>query len=78
MTREEQVTLRELFHRLYGENGFEGSLPRIETNLKDLNGSVLKNTIRGVQNERAIRMLIWVIGGLVLFTLTLISLVVVL
>ena len=29
MTKDEQVTLTELFHRLYGQNGYEGDVPRI-------------------------------------------------
>ena len=77
MTREEQVTLRELFHRLYGENGFEGSLPRIETNLKDLNGSVLKNTIRSVQNGKDIERLVWAISGILLVVIALIGIIVI-
>jgi len=76
MTKDEQATLQEIYHRLYGEGNFEGDIPEIKAHLKDLNGNILRNTIRGVQNERSLGLIKWVIGGIGALLISIIGLLV--
>ena len=69
MTKNEQAKLnglREMLIRIEERQRAirEVDLAGINKHLCDLNSSVLKNTIRSVQNERTNRMLVWVVGGI--------------
>jgi len=88
MTKEEQVKLNNVMDLLIlieeRQRAIkEEDLAGINNRLKDLNGSVLKNTIRGVTNEQKVKsifgslgMFKWIIGLEFLMLITIIGLLV--
>jgi len=67
MTKEEQAKLNEVRNLLLVVSERqrairEEDLAGIDNHLKDLNGSVLKNTIRSVSNTNINKIFAWIIG----------------
>jgi len=55
------------------DRGLVGDVKKMNEHLKEQNASILKSTIQGQSNKTAISYMKWIVGGLVVIIITIVS-----